>query len=223
MLILLVEDHRLLAQNLIDYLSYEDIEVDYAADGLQGLALATKQAYDAIVLDVMLPSLDGFQICANLRNEQQIDTPILMLTARDQLDDKLQGFDTGADDYLVKPFEQAELVARLKSLVKRHRAEVVAAQLCVGDLTLDTGSHRVWRAGKSLLLSPIGFSLLQALMRASPRVLGRDQIHRLLWADEPPDTDALRSHVYNLRKVVDHPFEHAMIKTVKGVGLQLLP
>lgn len=222
MLILLVEDHHLLAETIMDYLATEAIEVDYASRGLQGLELATTQAYDAIVLDVNLPEIDGFKICQQLREQHSIDTPILMLTARDQLNDKLSGFDAGADDYLVKPFANQELVARLQALVKRQRGEITVKRTQVGDLVLDSGSQQVWRNNKELLLSPTGFRILRVLMRESPEVVSREAIQQELWGSDVPDTDVLRSHIYNLRKVVDHPFEYAMIQTVKGIGLRLV-
>lgn len=222
MMILLVEDHHLLAETIMDYLATENIEVDYAARGLQGLELATTQSYDAIVLDINLPEIDGFSICQQLRTQHNIDTPVLMLTARDQLDDKLTGFDAGADDYLVKPFANQELVARLNAMMKRQRGEVTLKRSEIGQLTLDSGSQRVWRGKKELALSPTGFRILRILMRESPEVVSREAIQQELWGNDIPDTDVLRSHIYNLRKVVDHPFEFAMIQTVKGIGLRLI-
>ena len=222
MLILLVEDHHLLAETIMDYLATEDIEVDYAARGLQGLELAKTNTYDAIVLDVNLPEIDGFSICQQLRQQYNIDTPVLMLTARDQLDDKLTGFANGADDYLVKPFANQELIARLTALIKRERGEVTLKRSQIGDLMLDSSSQQVWRDGKELVLSPTGFRILRILMRESPAVVNRESIQQELWGSDIPDTDALRSHVYNLRKAVDHPFEDAMIHTVKGIGLRLV-
>lgn len=222
MLVLLVEDHHLLAETLIDYLATESIEVDYAANGLVGLELAKSQLFDAIVLDVNLPGMDGFTICQQLRQSYQVDTPILMLTARDQLQDKLNGFEQGADDYLVKPFENQELVMRLQALVKRHRGEVTQKKLQVGDLVLDVGSQQVWREGQHIELSPTCFRILAVLVREYPSVVTREVMEQALWGSNIPDTDVLRSHIYNLRKGVDHPFGAAMIQTVKGVGLKLI-
>jgi len=222
MLVLLVEDHRLLAETLMDYLATESIEVDYAASGLQGLEIARSQPFDAIILDVNLPGMDGFTICEQLRQTYKIDTPILMLTARDQLEDRLKGFENGADDYLVKPFENQELVMRLKALVKRDRGEVTAKLLTVGRLKLDTGKMQIWRDDKLIEVSPTSFRILSILARAYPDVVTREEIEQELWGSDVPDTDTLRSHVYNLRKAVDHPFDEAMIQTVKGVGLQLV-
>ena len=222
MLVLLVEDHLLLAETVMDYLALEGIEVDYASRGLQGLELARKQLYDAIILDINLPEIDGFMICRELREIHNVDTPVLMLTARDQLDDKLSGFDVGADDYLVKPFDNQELVARLTALVKRQRGEVAQKRNQIGDLVLDSGRQQVWRNNKALVLSPTGFRILRILMRESPEVVTREAIEQELWGTDLPNTDALRSHIYNLRKVIDQPFEFAMIQTVKGIGLRLL-
>lgn len=223
MLVLLVEDHRLLAENIIDYLGSENIEVDYAANGIQGLTLAHTQSYDAILLDINLPGLDGFTLCQKLRADYNVDIPILMLTARDELDDKLTGFERGADDYLIKPFEYRELVARIQALVKRHRGEVTQKRLVLGELVLDTGTQQVWRNGKEIIVSPTGFKIIRLLMREHPQVVTRELLQREVWGSDVPDTDVLRSHLYNLRKVLDHPFERELIQTVKGVGLKLAP
>ena len=222
MLVLFVEDHRLLAETLMDYLEAESIEVDYAANGLQGLEIARSQSFDAIILDVNLPGVDGFTICEKLRQLYQIDTPILMLTARDQLEDRIKGFENGADDYLIKPFESQELVMRLKALVKRDRGEVTEKLLTVGALKLDTGKMQIWRDEQLIEVSPTSFKILSILARAYPEVVTREQIEQELWGSDVPDTDTLRSHVYNLRKAVDHPFNEAMIQTVKGIGLKLV-
>lgn len=222
MLVLLVEDHRLLAQTLGDYLATESIEVDFAFTGSQGLQLATTQTYDAIILDINLPDIDGFSICQKLRHEHGVDTPILMLTARDQMDDKLLGFEQGADDYLIKPVENRELVARLQALIKRQRGQVASKRWQVGNLILDTASQQVWRDKQEIHLSPTGLRILQVLMRESPNVIARKTLEQELWGSELPDTDALRSHLYNLRKAIDHPFEFAMIQTLKGVGIKLV-
>lgn len=222
MLVLLVEDHRLLAETLMDYLETESIDVDYAANGLQGLEIARTQSFDAIILDVNLPGIDGFTICEQLRQTYKIDTPILMLTARDQLEDRIKGFENGADDYLIKPFESQELVMRLKALVKRDRGQVTQKLLTVGSLKLDTGKMQIWRDDVLIEVSPTSFKILNILVRAYPEVVTREQIEQELWGSDVPDTDTLRSHVYNLRKAVDHPFDQAMIQTVKGVGLKLI-
>lgn len=222
MIVLLVEDHRPLAQTTTSFLEAEGFDVDYAADGLSALNIASTNVYDAIILDLMLPKVDGYTICRELRTTGKIDTPILMLTARDTLEDKLKGFELGADDYLVKPFEQRELLARLNALIKRNRGEVSSKRINIGDLTLDTGTMQVWRAGKELALSPTGYRILRILMRESPNVVSRDAIEQELWGDAVPDSDVLRSHLYNLRKSVDIPYENPMIQTIKGVGFKLV-
>lgn len=221
MLVLLIEDHRLLAETLIDYLNSENIEVDYAATGLQGLELALQQAYDALILDINLPDLDGFSICQRLRQQYSLDVPILMLTARDQLADRLQGFAQGADDYLVKPFANQELVARLQALVKRNRGQVVQKRLSLGDLSLDTSTQQVWRGGKEILVSPTGFKILHILMREAPAIVSREALQNEVWGADLPDTDALRSHLYNLRKALNSPDQTELIHTIKGVGFKL--
>ncbi len=223
MLILLVEDHRLLAETLIDFLESEGIECDYAATGNAGLELSRQNRYDAIVLDVGLPGKSGLDVCRAIRATDNSDIPILMLTARDQLDDKIGGFDAGADDYLIKPFEQRELVARLRAVTKRHRGNLVQTTIVVGDLSLDLSCHQVTRQGVVLKLSPVGFKLLHLLARESPAVVTRAALLDALWGDDLPDTDALRSHLYNLRRAVDAPFDQPMIETVKGVGVKLIP
>lgn len=206
---------------LISYFEGRGFSVDYAADGLTGLHLAVTNSYDAIVLDLMLPGMDGLSICEKLRRDARNSTPIIMLTARDTLDDKVSGLSIGADDYLVKPFAIAELEARVMSQIRRNRAEVVQESLSVGDLVVDTSTLSVKRAGKPLNLTPIGFKLLKTLMKASPAVVSRQELERKVWGDILPDSDTLRSHMYNLRKTVDKPFATSLLKTVQGSGYQL--
>lgn len=220
-LLLLVEDNRDIAEMLCDHLEHEGHEVDYAADGVTGLHLAVTGDFDAIVLDLMLPGMDGLEVCRKYRQEAAGDTPILMLTARDTLEDKVAGLDAGADDYLVKPFELPELDARLRALLRRAGGDVAASVLKVGDLEFDTGSLRVRRAGQPITLTPIGMKLLMALMKASPRVLDRRALEREAWGDIVPDSDALRSHLYNLRKAIDKPFGHPLLQNITGMGYRL--
>ena len=219
--ILLVEDHRDIAEMVFDYLETRGYSVDYAADGRAALQLGLDNRYDAVVLDVMLPGLDGLEVCRRLRDEARSSAPVLMLTARDTLADKLAGFDSGADDYLVKPFDLAELEARLRSLLRRSRGVAQGEVLCVGDLSFDTRTLKVSRAGQELLLTPIGLKLLKLLMQASPAVVARRELERALWGDLPPDSDALRSHLYSLRKAVDKPFDQPLIHTLHGAGFRL--
>ena len=219
--VLLVEDHRDIAESIVDFLEPRGFTVDYAADGLGGLHLAVTQNYDVIVLDVGLPGADGLVVCRKLREEARRDTPILMLTARDTLEDKITGLEAGADDYLVKPFEIRELEARIRTLVRRHRGATALETYRVGDLSVDLATLQVTRAGHALVVTPIGFRLLTALMRASPRVVSRAELEREVWGELPPDSDALRSHLYNLRKIVDRPFDRPLLHTVSARGYRL--
>src|SRR3954471_12176785 len=155
-LILLIEDNRGISETVGEFLERRGYSVDYAADGITGLHIAVTNSYDVIVLDLMLPGLDGIELCRKLRNEAKLSTPVLMLTARDTVEDKLVGLDAGADDYLVKPFEIRELEARIRTLLRRHRGELGRDALRVGDLVLDTATMSVTRAGTSIRLMPIG-------------------------------------------------------------------
>ncbi len=220
-LVLIIEDNRNISEMIGEYLESKGFEVDYAADGLDGYRLAAENSYDVIILDLMLPRMDGLQVCSKLREEARKSTPILMLTARDTLDDKLTGLSSGADDYLTKPFAIQELEARLKVLIRRERRQVGSEVLSVGDLVLDPASLRVTRSGNELLLSPIGLKLLSILMRESPRVVSRQEIEREIWGNSLPDSDTLRSHLYNLRKVIDKPFEKQLLHTVQSAGYRI--
>ncbi|MDW8478993.1 MAG: response regulator transcription factor [Xanthomonadales bacterium] len=220
-LILLIEDNRNIAEMVGEYLERRGYGVDYAADGVTGLHLAVTNSYDVIVLDLMLPGLDGLELCRKLRQEGKRATPVLMLTARDTLDDKVKGLDAGADDYLVKPFAIQELEARIRALIRRDRRQVSTEVLKVGDLVLDTATLRVTRAGRELQLSPIALKLLTILMRESPRVVSRRDIEREIWGDALPDSDTLRSHLYNLRKAIDRPFERPLLHTIHGAGYRI--
>ena len=219
--ILLIEDHRDIAEMVFEYLEDQGYNVDYAADGVTGLHLGVQNNYDAVVLDLMLPGIDGLDVCRRLRSDARFDAPVLMLTARDTLEDKLAGFDSGADDYLIKPFDLKELVARLRSLIRRSRGEVAGEVLRVGDLILDLQTLKVTREGREITVTPIGMKILKELMQHSPKVVERQSIERAIWDDLPPDSDALRSHMYNLRKAVDKPFPRHMIHTVHSAGYRL--
>ncbi|SDD79616.1 response regulator transcription factor [Aquimonas voraii] len=220
-LILLIEDNRNISEMVGEYLERKGFGVDYASDGADGLRLAVENSYDVIVLDLMLPRIDGLEVCRRLRQEAKKSTPVLMLTARDTLDDKVRGLEAGGDDYLVKPFAIQELEARVRALIRRDRRQVSAEVLKVGDLVLDTATLRLTRGGRDLQLSPIGLKLLTILMRESPRVVSRRDIEREIWGDALPDSDTLRSHLYNLRKVIDKPFEKQLLHTIHSAGYRL--
>ncbi|WP_211482679.1 response regulator transcription factor [Duganella sp. CF458] len=215
--ILVVEDNQLLARNLADAFGGRGHAVDFAANGEHGLALALEHPYDVLVLDLALPGIDGLEVCRHLRARLPRRLPVLMLTARDTLQDKLGGFAAGADDYLVKPFAMEELLARCQALALRHRDYALA----VGSLQIDRRAQAVTRAGQPLRLQPAGYQLLLALAEAHPRVMTRSELTQVLWHDDPPDSDALRSHLYQLRQALDKPFALPMLVTVHGVGFRL--
>ncbi len=221
MRLLIVEDNPDILANLYGFLEPLGYTVDSARNGSAGLALASEGTYDAIVLDLMLPGLDGLDVCSRLRAVFGCATPVLILTARDTVEDKVAGFGCGADDYLVKPFSMIELEVRLKALIRRARGDHVAAILRVGALTFDPATFQATRAGTQLQLTPTGYKLLAALMRAAPAVVSRDDLEREVWGDDRPDSDALRTHIHSLRVVLDKPFASPMLKTLPGIGYRL--
>lgn len=214
--VLLVEDHQELAETTAAYLEACGHAVDFAADGLQALHLAVTESYDVVVLDIMLPGLDGFAVCRRLRQDAKVATPIIMLTARDELSDKLTGFAAGADDYLVKPFDMPELAARIEALARR--AKGLDSKYEIGDLALCADAFQVSRADVPISLSRTAFELLRVLMREYPRVVPRRDLEWEIWRGDPPESDALRSHLYKLRQALDRPFAHALVTTVPGRG-----
>lgn len=215
--VLVVEDNDALAANLFEYLEPRGHQLDRAADGLTALHLASTQSFDVLVLDWMMPGLSGIEVCQKLRAAGQ-PAPILMLTARDTVNDKLQGFEAGADDYLVKPFDLRELEARIRVLATRGKRDSL---LRVGDLSFDPGTLVARRGARSLELTRIEEKMLEALMRAHPKVLRREELEHLIWGSEAPDSDALRSHVYRLRSQIDRGETHAMLETVPRYGYRL--
>ncbi len=220
MRLLLVEDNRDILANLADYLALKGYETDCAQDGLTGLHLAATNPYDLIVLDVMLPGMDGYTLCRRLREGERRDTPVIMLTARDALDDRLQGFGSGADDYVTKPFALPELAARIEAVLKRTRAGG-RRLLKVADLSYDLDTLEVTRAGQPLKIGPTGLKLLAVLMQKSPALATREALEAALWGDTPPGSDSLRSHIHTLRQQIDKPFPKPLLHTVHGVGFRL--
>ncbi|GHU46594.1 DNA-binding response regulator [Betaproteobacteria bacterium] len=220
MRLLVIEDNRDILANILDYLQLKGYIVDCAEDGLSGLHLAATQHYDLIVLDLMLPAIDGYEVCRRLHEDGRIDTPIIMLTARDTLADRLQGFSVGADDYLVKPFALSELVARIEAVLRRVSGGCKRL-LTVEDLRYDLDTLQVSRAEKPLKLNPVGLKLLAVLMQKSPAVVRREILEEALWGDDMPDSDSLRSHIHQLRQVVDKPFATPLLHTVYGIGFRL--
>src|SRR5688572_14483139 len=217
---LIVEDNRGICENIAAYLEKHNYILDFAYDGISAMHLALTNPFDVIVLDLMIPGMDGLTFCRKLRADAKVETPVLMLTARDTLDDKLKGFAAGADDYLVKPFALQELHARLQALYKRSRGKT-GNLLTVGDLTLNRSTLQVHRAGRRVDLNPACMKLLQRLMEEAPSVVAREDLETLLWADERPDGDALRSHLYKLRQAIDRPFDSPLIHTVHRIGYRI--
>lgn len=216
--VLLVEDDIDLATTIVDYLEIESIQCDHASNGLMGLNLIQSNHYQMIMLDINMPKMDGLTLCNTLR-EKGLDIPILMLTARDSLENKLQGFKAGSDDYLVKPFDMQELVARVQVLAKRRSGEV--KRLVLGNLTLDLTQYRAQLKQQPLKLSPIAFKLLEVLVRASPQALSRQQIMQAVWGDEQPDSNSLKVHIYHLRKQLDVEMSNVKLDTVSGIGFAI--
>ncbi len=219
--ILVIEDNRDLATEIVDFLASGGNTVESALDGITGLHLAVVNDYDAIVLDLMLPGMDGMLLCRKLRKQAGKSTPILMLTARDALEDKIAGLEAGADDYMVKPAELREMEARLKALARRGTTRSANQKLKVGDLTLDQEGRMLYRGDTSLDLPPIPYKILELLMERSPQVVRREELEQLVWNSARPDRDALRAHMHVLRALIDKPFDKQLLHTIWGVGYKL--
>lgn len=223
MRILIIEDNSDIIANLHAFFEPKGHQIDSALNGYAGLALAREHSYDVIVLDIMMPGMNGIELCRKLRQELLITTPVLMLTARDTLEDKVSGFDSGADDYLVKPFSLAELEVRLNALVRRSQQNVVAnTTLHVGDLSFNTATYRAARGARTLALTKTGFILLKCLMQGAPGVVRREDLEYAIWGENPPDSDALRTHIHALRQTLDKSEPFPMLRTVPGIGFQLV-
>ncbi len=219
MRILIVEDNRHLNHELKMSLMHEGYAVDTAFDGEEGQALAEMTAYDALILDVMLPKKDGLAVCRALR--QQLTAPVLLLTARDLVEDRVRGLDSGADDYLIKPFALSELLARLRALLRRTTPQK-AAVLRVGDLVLDPATHIVERGEQPIELTARLFSVLEYLMRHPNQVLTREMIANHIWNYDFTGTlNAVEVCIRRLRGQIDDPFERKYLETVRGIGYRL--
>jgi DNA-binding response OmpR family regulator len=219
--VLIIEDDPAIAANLYDFLEARGHTVDAAADGVTGLHLAVTGSFDVIVLDVGLPGMDGFMLCRKLREEAHNDTPVLMLTARDTLQDKLTGFSGGADDYLVKPFALTEVEARLLALHKRRSGRVAGRTLTSGDLVFDPGSLSVHFCGHDVKLPRKCLRILEALMSQPDRVLSRKELENAAWGEELESSDSLRSHMHVLRRELQRAGGYDPIRTVHGHGYRL--
>ncbi|MEP4147458.1 MAG: response regulator transcription factor [Halioglobus sp.] len=221
MKIILVEDNSTIATQVVGFLEGLGWAVDYAATGNQGIELASAAVFDVMILDLNLPDMDGLEVCRRLKSDLDYNLPVLMLTARDAYEDKASGYGQGADDYVTKPFDLRELRLRCEALTRRqglHRS----AELKLGELCLLVKSQEAQREGVPLKLTGIGFRILQELVEAYPEPVTRTQLIHKLWGDDPPDSDALRSHVYSLRAALDKPFASAMLKTLPNLGYRLV-
>lgn len=216
--VLLVEDDFDLAETVIDYLAIESISCDYASNGVAGQKLLKENDYDVVLLDLNLPRLDGLSLCQGLRTGGN-DTPVLMLTARSQLDDKVAGFEAGTDDYLVKPFELRELVVRIHALARRRSGQVQL--LCCADLVMNLKEDVVTRAGQKIKLSPTAWQILEALLRAAPETVSKQKLINTVWGDNPPDSNSLKVHLHHLRRAVDESFDLPLIHTIPGRGFSI--
>ncbi|MGI4788694.1 MAG: response regulator transcription factor [Janthinobacterium lividum] len=219
MKILIVEDDPAIARMLKRGLTQAEYQVDWAEDGARGLALAEESLYSLIILDVMLPKRDGWQVCEELR-ESGSRVPILMLTARDGFNDRIKGLDLGADDYLPKPFDFGELLARVRALLRRdkvHRTRLIH----VSDLIIDTAQRRVTRAGQEIGLSQREYELLEALASNENRVLTRQTIQERIWQDDDSFSNTVDVYIGMLRRKIDDPFPTKLIQTIRGAGYTL--
>ncbi|MGB0849463.1 MAG: response regulator transcription factor [Thiolinea sp.] len=217
--ILIVDDDLELARSLGEFLETQGHEPDFAYSGKTGLNLLAQNTYHAIVLDVGMPKLSGWEVCRRLREELLLDTPVIFLTGYGELNDKMTGFQAGADDYLVKPFAPEELLLRVQAIVARGPRHDLN-QLQVGDITIDLPTQAVQRQSQKVTLSHLEFRLLLLLMRAYPKVLAKQDIITTLWPDE--DGDALRTHIYRLRNTLEKPFNSPIIETVYGQGYRFI-
>lgn len=219
--LLLIEDAQQVAETIFDYFEEEQYDLDYAANGILGLQLASTNTYDCIILDIMLPGLDGIEICQHLR-QQGNNTPIIMLTARDTQQDMLSGLNTGADDYIVKPFDLMLLEARIKAVTRRAQGTGFKTHLQIGSLCIDLANRLVTRSQQAVKLNPSGYKILRTLAEQSPNPVPRETIELALWPDGVPDQDLLRRHIYQLRQALDKPFAVDMLQTVPKFGYKLV-
>jgi len=216
----LVEDNKRLNASLRQSLVEDGYAVDAAFDGQEGEELACMTPYDAIILDIMLPVKDGLEVCRELRNKR-VNTPILMLTARDTVDDRIQGLDSGADDYLIKPFATGELRARLRALLRREATEKTGL-LTVGDLVLDPATHGVKRDGQEISLTAKEYALLEYFMRNPERLISRQMVEDHVWDyDFVSGSNVVDVYIRRLRRKIDDPFEVKLFETVRGAGYRM--
>ncbi len=220
MKILLIEDSQVIAAQLAEFLEGQKWQVDYAASGTLGLSLALDTPFDLIILDLGLPDMDGFEVCRQIKSQSPVNIPILMLTARDAFEDKAQGFSLGADDYITKPFEFRELALRCEALTRRQNLYQHQV-MTIGDLTLNLTDNTVMRKDEAISVNTTSFKILLTLAQAHPQPVSRTLLAHKIWGDNPPNSDALKSHIYNLRNALDRNYDHKIIKTITNIGYRL--
>lgn len=220
MRVLIVEDARSIAQSITEFLQLHNYTCDYAHDGVSGWNLARENEYDLFILDISLPHMSGLELCTRLQDIVVNNPGIMFLTARDTLDDKLVGFSKGCDDYLVKPFSLDELKARIDAIYERtHHAR--SKVLSIDTLTVNLETREVKREGQDIVLTKNCYKILTVLLKNSPAVVSRDTLTHELWADNFPDSDSLKSHIYRLRQEIDKPFAKPLIHTIQGEGFRI--
>lgn len=219
--ILLVEDNPQLAAQTGDYLGQKGFTVDFASTGQTARNLLAEETFDLVILDLTLPDVDGLTLAHFIKHEIVTNIPVLMLTARDSLEEKLAGFEAGTDDYLTKPFSLEEVYVRSLALTRRHQLHR-SSTIEIGELRIDLKQYQVHRKQVAIGLSSTDFTILKTLAEAWPEAVSKRTLSRKIWGDESPDSDAIRSHVYTLRNAIDKPFDWPMVKTLHGIGFKLV-
>jgi DNA-binding response OmpR family regulator len=218
--VLVVEDHPTIAGQIVDFLDGLKWQTDHAATGALAIDLATREAYDVVLLDLNLPDLDGLEVCRAIKARAPRNLPVLMLTARDAFEDKASGFHCGADDYLTKPFDLRELALRCEALARRGQLHV-SQEMCVGPMTLLSREKRALYEGAPVPLTQVGFRILFELCTAWPQAVSRSTLMHRLWGADPPDSDALKSHIYALRRQLEGASGRNLIVTIPHLGYRL--
>nr|WP_314857625.1 response regulator transcription factor [uncultured Undibacterium sp.] len=219
--LLIVEDNPHIARQLGDFLSGLQWQVDFACEGKHAVQLASSEHFDVVLLDLNLPDIDGFQVCQQIKTQAPSNVPILMLTARDAFEDKAHGFATGADDYLTKPFDFREVALRCQALSRRQQLHV-KQEIQIGALRLYVRDMRAEYTDQVIPLTQVGFKILFLLAQKYPDAVSRSQILHDIWGDTPPQSDALKSHIYSLRKQLDNVAGYDLVRTVHSLGYQLV-
>ncbi|MGD8172835.1 response regulator transcription factor [Vibrio sp. TRT 21S02] len=220
MKILIVDDSHNVAETIADYLELEGMTIDCAYHGEAAIQLVKQHHYDVIIMDIMMPKTDGISAVAKLRQELYCDTPVLFLTAKDALEDKVAAFQAGGDDYLLKPFAMQELSLRIHALANRGPRQDIG-QLAFADIRIDIKTDEVFRDDTPIKLSRLQLRILKILMRYAPAIVSRQEVIDSVWGDESPSSDALRSHIYGLRSALDKGFEQSRLETIHGQGYRI--